>query len=248
VSRRLAIVQSNYIPWKGYFDLLNLADEFILYDHVQYTRNDWRNRNRIKTPQGVQWLSIPVRLSGRFGQTIDETEVATPAWARAHWKTLVQNYSGAAYFAAYRDRFEELYLGLRETRLSAINFRFIEVVCQILGIRTRISWSRDYRLVPGRTEVLVDLCRQVGATEYISGPKARAYIEEDVFTAKGVRLTWMDYSGYPEYAQVHPPFEHAVTVLDLIFHLGPEAPRYMKSFGARNGMPGLPQPGGVDAV
>jgi hypothetical protein len=232
VSRKtIAIVQSCYIPWKGYFDLINLVDEFILYDDRQFTRRDWRNRNRIKTPQGSQWLTIPVEVKGRYHQRIDETHVSDPRWADHHWRSLVQNYSGAPHFDAYRDRVENLYRAADEQRLSLINRRFLEEVCDLLGITTTLAWSTDYRVEGAKTERLVALCRAAGATHYVSGPRAREYMEEERFAEAGIELSYVSYEGYPEYDQLHPPFDHFVTILDLLFHVGPNAPRYMKSFG-----------------
>jgi hypothetical protein len=227
MSRKAAIVQSNYIPWKGYFDLIRQVDEFILYDDVQYTRRDWRNRNLIKTPQGLQWLTIPVEVKGKYFQTIRETRIADPAWVERHWNSLLHNYGRALCLEAYRATLEELYLGCTESLLSLVNHRFLTTLCRLLGIGTRISWSSDYRLVPGKTERLVELCTQVGADEYISGPSARCYIASELFAEANVRLTWMDYEGYPEYPQLFGPFEHGVSVLDLLLNCGPDAPKYL---------------------
>ena len=228
--KRVAIVQSNYIPWKGYFDLIHSVDEFILYDDVQFTRRDWRNRNLIKTPRGLQWLTIPVAAKGQFEQKICDTQISDPHWGAKHWRSLEHNYAKTPYFALYRPLLEPLYAG-RELSLSAVNHRFIVAICGILGIATRISWSMDYRpLKEGKTERLVDLCKRAGATEYLSGPAARDYIEPALFEAAGMALSFYDYAGYPEYPQRFGKFEHGVTVLDLLFNTGPQAPRYMKSF------------------
>jgi hypothetical protein len=229
MSKTVAIVQSNYIPWKGYFDLIARVDEFVLYDDMQYTRRDWRNRNRVKTPHGVQWLTVPVEVKGKYHQRIKDTLVSDRAWARSHWQTIQHSYARAPHFASYRDRLAELYARAGAlTRLSEINCLFLTAICGMLGIRTRISWSMDYRLADERTERLVEICRQAGATEYVSGPAARAYMDESRFAAAGIALTYMDYAGYPEYPQLYPPFEHAVSVLDLILNTGEDAPAFMK--------------------
>ncbi len=230
MSKKVAVVQSNYIPWKGYFDLINSVDEFILFDHMQYTRRDWRNRNKIKTPTGTIWLTIPVVAKGRYLQKISETEISNPEWNQAHWKTIVHNYARARCFGTYRDVLEQLYLGSTETFLSQVNYRFIAAICDLLGIRTKLSRSVDYELTEGKTRRLVELCRQAGAAEYISGPSAKGYLEEELFEQAGIKLTYMDYSGYPEYHQLFPPFDHFVSILDLLFNEGAEAKRYMKSF------------------
>lgn len=229
-GKTVAIVQSSYIPWKGYFDLIGLADEFILLDDAQYTRRDWRNRNLIKTADGPKWLTIPVDVKGKYHQRICETHVADTNWASRHWKTIVHNYTPSPYFGEYRDHFERLYLGCEERMLSAINYRFLAGVCSMLGIETTMKWSMDYGGKGAKTERLVGLCKRAGATVYLTGPRARDYLDETAFLEADIAVKYMDYSGYPEYPQLHPPFEHQVTVVDLIFNTGEAAPRYLKSF------------------
>ena len=226
----MAIVQSNYIPWKGYFDLINLVDEFVLFDDMQYTRRDWRNRNLIKTPAGLKWLTIPVAVKGNYFQKIRDTRISDPGWARKHWQSIVHSYSKAKHFTLYRDVFEQLYLGTEETFLSRVNYLFLTAICKILGVNTKFSWSEDYISTEGKTERLVSICKQAGATTYISGPAARDYLEETLFNDAHIFVEYMDYSSYPEYKQLTPPFEHRVSIIDLIFNEGPDATKYMKSF------------------
>lgn len=227
-QKTVAIVQSNYIPWKGYFDLIDRVDEFILYDDVQYTRRDWRNRNKIKTPNGLQWLTIPVRVTGKFFQPIKDTQVRDQHWRKEHWKSIAQNYARAPYFDDYAPHIEPLYADSDETYLSRINYTFLTALCELLEIDTDLRWSSDYELVEGKTERLVSLCQQAGATRYLSGPAAQAYMDESLFAQAGIELAYMDYSGYPEYEQLHPPFEHGVSILDVLFNTGPNAPRYVR--------------------
>jgi WbqC-like protein family len=229
-TKRIAIVQSSYIPWKGYFDLIHVVDEFVLFDDVQFTRRDWRNRNRIKTRSGSAWLTIPVEAKGQYLAPIKDIRVSEPGWAERHWKTIRANYARAPFFATYANRLERVFADCVDTRLSAINARWIHEICSILGIETKITWSMDYTVVDGRTERLVSLCQQAGAAVYISGPSARAYLEPARFDAAGIELVYFDYSGYPEYSQLFPPFDHFVSVLDLILNEGPGATRYMLSF------------------
>ena len=226
--KKLAIVQSNYIPWKGYFDLIAAVDEFILYDDVQYTRRDWRNRNKIKTPQGLQWLTVPVLVKGKYHQKIRDTEINDLDWSLLHWKTLVQNYRHAPYFEEIAALLEPLYLKESYTHLSQLNSHFIRVICNYLGIKTVISNSSSYSLCNDKTERLADLCVQTNSTEYISGPAAKGYIDEHIFTERGIKLIWFDYSGYQEYSQLWGKFIHGVSILDLLFNCGKEAPRYMR--------------------
>ncbi len=228
--KRVAILQSNYIPWKGYFDLINAVDEFIFYDDVQYTHHDWRNRNQIKTEKGRDWISIPIKTGGNFGQRIDEAQVSDTAWPRKHWDRLRQVYRQAGHFRTYSKQFEELFLGCSETYLSRINRRFIDAINAMLGIKTPMTWSTDYQLIDGKSERLVSLCRQAGATVYVSGPSAADYLQQDLFTQAGIAVEWADYTGYPPYRQLYGDFQHGVSVIDLIFNEGPDAPKYMKSF------------------
>lgn len=228
--KRIAILQSNYIPWKGYFDLINCVDEFVIYDDMQYTRRDWRNRNKIKTPQGVKWLSIPVQVKGKYYQKISDTVVSDKSWAATHWQTIKQYYSKSEFFADYRDPIEECYLGSCDENLSLINARFIKAISSILDIQTRITWSSDYELIEGRTERLLGICQQAGAGIYVSGPAAKDYFNKSLAEKMAIQVEWMDYSGYPEYRQLYPPFEHGVSILDLIFNEGPRAMSLMKTF------------------
>lgn len=227
--KKVAILQSNYIPWKGYFDLIAAVDEFILYDDVQFTRRDWRNRNRIKTPQGLQWLTVPVKVSGKYHQSIRETEIDGPHWAEKHWKALAQNYARAPHFSEVAAFIEPLYHRPGYALLSDLNRLLIVAICGFLGITTRIRGSSDYTLKDGRTERLADLCLQAGGTEYVSGPSARAYLDEGVFAERGIKVTWFDYAGFPEYPQLWGEFTHEVTVLDLLFNTGLGAPGYMRN-------------------
>jgi hypothetical protein len=227
VPKRIAIVQSSYIPWKGYFDLIASVDEFVLYDDAQFTKRDWRNRNRIKTPHGLLWLTVPVVVKGRFQQSVRETQVTDVRWTGKHWRSIRASYARAPFFEHYQAALEELFLGAVDHRLSAINHRFLIGLCRLLGIETRLTWSMDYEPQGSSTASLVGICLKAGANEYLSGPSARAYLDEQQFQEAGIAVTYADYTGYAEYPQLHPPFVHGVSVIDLIVHTGPDARRFM---------------------
>lgn len=229
-AKKVAIVQSNYVPWKGYFDLINWVDEFILLDNVQYTHGHWRNRNRIKTPSGLNWLTIPVYVKGKLSQKIKDTKIADNRWRTKHWKTIQQNYRNSKFFNLYKRTFENLYLGYEEIYLSEINYRFIKKICDLLGIKTKISWSMLYHTMEQKTERVISLCKSSGATMYLSGPAAKNYLAENRFKEESIELEYMDYSGYRPYRQLFPPFIHEVSILDLLFNEGPNATNFMKSF------------------
>lgn len=232
MNKRIAILQSNYIPWKGYFDIIGMVDEFVFYDDVQYTKQDWRNRNLIKTPQGKQWVSIPVIAD--FGQSIKETRIARKDWASKHWKTISQNYSKTPFFSWCREWLEKLYVQQKDAEfLSATNQRFIATMCGILEIATKLRCSTEFRLGEGKSERLMEICLQANATHYLSGPAAQGYLDVDMFARNGIRVEWMDYTGYPEYPQMYPPFEHGVSIVDLFMNAGPAAREYMKFWKVR---------------
>ena len=227
--KKVAILQSNYIPWKGYFDMIAAVDEFIIYDDVQFTKNDWRNRNKIKTPNGVQWISIPIRHA-HLDQKINETKITDNRWSDKHWKTLKQNYSRAECFSEYSSTIAETYQQAAEFELlSDVNLLFIRAICKLLNIKTRISLCTDYKMVGDRVERLVNLCEQLSANVYLSGPAAKSYLDESKFLNSGIAVEWMDYSGYTEYSQLYPPFEHGVSILDLIFNSGKLSRQFMKT-------------------
>ncbi|MBI2841612.1 MAG: WbqC family protein [Acidobacteria bacterium] len=220
--KRAAIIQSCYIPWKGYFDIINSVDEFVLYDDAQYTKNDWRNRNLIKVPSGTLWLTIPVGISRRFGQAVREVPVRDGRWARRHWKSLRTYYARAHHFDEFSSRLDALYdQAQREDLLTNVNELFIRAICEWLGISTRISRSSEYACQGDRTERLVSLCHQLAAEEYLTGPAARNYLDEGQFLRSGIRVRWMDYGGYPVHRQRYsPPFIHQVSILDLLLNEG----------------------------
>lgn len=207
--------------------MIRFVDEFILLDDVQYT-HDWRNRNRIKTKEGLKWLTIPVRLNS-LQDRIKDVRVVNDAWRRKHWTAFQHNYSRAVYFEVYKDWLRQLYLEEDDSYLTRINHRFLTAINSVLGISTKLSWSSDYAVEGKKDERVLNLCKAAGATHYISGPAAKAYLDEKKFSAAGIVLRWMDYSGYPEYRQLYPPFEHGVTILDLLLNEGPNVLNYMQS-------------------
>lgn len=224
--KKVAILQSNYIPWKGYFDMIAAVDEFILYDDMQFTKNDWRNRNKIKTPNGIEWITIPVGQN--INRRIRDVLIPDERWQKKHWRTLEANYRRATHFEEISGWLAPMYLEACYKNLSELNRDFITAVCKYLGITTKLSNSMDYPLIEGKTTRLLDLCRQAGANEYISGLAAKDYIEEEYFFESGIKLTWFDYANYPEYAQLWGEFIHDVTILDLLFNCGKDSTMFMK--------------------
>lgn len=215
--KRIALLQSNYIPWKGYFDLINDVDEFYIYDEVQYTKNDWRNRNQILTPQGKKWLTIPVRHE-YLGQPIEEVRVANINWGKKHWNAIKTNYGKAPNFKNYAPKFEEFYLSTNLELLTEINEKLIRMVCEILDITTPIKRSQPFNLEGDKNERIIELCKKVNAKEYVSGPAAKDYANENLFHSNNIQLTWYEYKFPSNYSQLNSiVFDPYVSVLDYLF-------------------------------
>jgi len=227
--RKLAIIQSSYIPWKGYFDIIKEVDVFVFLEDVQFTKQDWRNRNKVKTKDGARWLSVPVKASKHhMRQKICEVMVDSNSnWQKKHFYTFQMNCSKARYYANYKYLIEDFYLNKKWQYLSEMNMYMTKKICEALGIEAEFYNSKDFDFEGRRTDKLVNMCRRFGADYYLSGPAAKGYIEPGKFEKAGIVLEYKDYSGYPEYNQLYPPFDHYVTVLDVIFNCGPEAPFYI---------------------
>jgi hypothetical protein len=224
--KKVAILQSSYIPWKGFFDIIHDVDLFLFYDDVQFTSRDWRTRNKIKTPNGTLWLTVPV--GSDRDRLICEVALQDPYWAAKHWKTLAQFYAKAPYFKKYRAFFEHLYLERQWSTLSELNQHLTTAIArELLGITTQFGDSRAYPVEGQKFDRIFNLLQAAGAGHYVSGPSAKDYIDESCMQAASIELVYKSYAGYPEYPQFHPPFEHAVSILDLLFHTGADAPWYI---------------------
>ncbi|MFM7681277.1 MAG: WbqC family protein [Bacteroidota bacterium] len=225
--KKIAILQSNYIPWKGYFDIIKMADVFVFYDEVQYTKNDWRNRNQIKTPTGLSWLTIPV-LQNTLNQKINETIVSQFNWNKKHWNSITYNYSKAPFFKTLENEFEQLYSSIETKNLSEINQNFIKKIANYLKIETDIIDSTTLNLAGDKNERLIEAVKKLNGTHYISGPSAKSYLDVKKFEAESIQVEWVDYIGYPEYSQLYGDFKHNVSILDLIFNEGSNANNFLK--------------------
>jgi hypothetical protein len=224
--KTVAILQSNYIPWKGYFSIIKASDLFIFHDDLQYTKQDWRNRNTIKTSSGLKWLTIPCG-SNEHRQICDVT-IPDNSWQKNHWNCIYDAYHKAPYFKRYSSFFEKIYLDIRWHDLSAFNQYIIQYIArEYLNITTQFDDSRVYNLKETKEKRVLELLKATKATDYVSGPAAKSYIHEDFFSKQGITVHWMNYNQYKIYNQFHTPFEHKVSVIDLLFHVGPKAKNYL---------------------
>lgn len=200
--KKVGIIQSNYIPWMGYFEFIEKCDEFILLDDVQYTRRDWRNRNKIRTRHGDIWLTIPLKQTGNYEAKICEMEVSVPMWDRRHFDTLRQSYRTSKYWKKYEDELEWTYID-SPSSLSLINHRFLTLGLGWLKVNTPISWSSQYQSQGSKSEKLISLCKSSGATHYISGPSAKNYLDEKKFNDADISVEWMQYKNWPKLSFLH---------------------------------------------
>jgi hypothetical protein len=225
------ILQPSYIPWRGYFDQIRKADLFIFYDDVQYDKRGWRNRNRIKTLRGPQWLSIPVYNKGAQVEHIPINEIKIcwdDAWNQSHWKSIDFAYKKAPHFSEYAEKIEAMY-STHPEYLADFTIDTTIQLARMLGIsHTQFKRSSEIPGITGaKTERLVQILKAVGATHYISGPSAQDYIDNVQFEEAGITLEYMAYH-YPEYPQLYPPYDPQVTVLDLMFMTGDKALTYFE--------------------
>ena len=222
-ARRIAILQSCYLPWKGYFDIIGSVDVFVIYDDVQYSKNHWHNRNLVKTASGTTWLTIPVSKADSAFQPIDTVTIPHP-FAEKHWRTIRQTYARAPFMAEVETLLYPLYERAADmTLLTDVNVLFLKAISAHLGFDTRFVRSSDLQAGGGQTERLINICRQLGGTRYLSGPAAASYIRQEEFDAAGIALEWMDYSGYRSYRQLYGDFVPAVSIVDLLLNTGPQA-------------------------
>jgi hypothetical protein len=220
------ILQPSYIPWRGFFHQVQKADVFVFYDDVQYDDRGWRNRNRVKTAGGTQWLTIPVFSRGVQVEATPIHEVPIcwdRPWPRKHWSTIRHAYARAPFFARYAGLVESFY-ARHDALLADFVIDFIVALSRELGLgSTRFVRSSALGVEGGRMERLVGILEAVGARHYVSGPSARAYVDEAMLAAAGMTVEYMSYD-YPEYEQLHPPYDPQVSILDLLFMKGPDAP------------------------
>ena len=217
----VVIHQPNYVPGLTYFSKIAMADAFVLLDDVGYSKNNWTNRNRVKTAHGPKWLTVPVITAGRLGQPIAETETLDSGWEEKHWQTLVSNYSPAPFFDRYEQDMRAVYSERREL-LATLNEGLIRRIATWLGLDTPMVRSSDLGASGHGTDLLVSICRALDAGEYLSGPGGRRYMDEELFQQAGVRLRFHEFEDRP-YPQLFGDFVGGLSALDALFNMGESA-------------------------
>lgn len=225
----VVILQPSYIPWRGYFDQIHRADLFIFFDDVQYDKHGWRNRNQIKTSQGKQWITIPVHSKGvTAGIQIKDVRIDwSKSWPKKHLNALTFSYAKAPFFRSFQPWLASVY-ERRDQFLADFTIHTTVELAGMLGItNTKFMRSSEIPGIDGqKTDRLIQILQHVGAKHYLSGPSARDYVEQEKFDEAGIALEFIQYD-YPEYSQLHPPYDPFVTILDLLFITGDDALSYI---------------------
>lgn len=217
----VAIHQPEHMPWLGFFEKLVRADVFVVLDDVQFSKGDFQNRNRVKGPGGASWLTVPV--AHRFGQKINEVEIAGDAWRAKHWKTLRSCYSRAAHFEEFADAFEELY-ARSWAKLSELNVEAIRVLARAFGVEKEFVFSSALGAVGHKSELVLNICMAVGATHYYSGRAGGTYLDADAFRREGIQIVVQEFE-HPTYEQLfmnEQGFVPNLSAVDLLFNRGAE--------------------------
>jgi hypothetical protein len=218
-GRTVVILQPGYLPWLGFFDQMCKSDVFVIYDDVQFDKHGWRNRNRIKTPQGVQWLTIPVLTKGR-GKQINKDVLINNAdrWSNRHISALIQNYSKAPFFQSYIGLFEEIY-ARNWKYLIDLNMAVIRGLMREIGLERKIVFSSELGIPGGKTDRLVAMCANLGAQTFLEGDAGQSYLDDSLFRANHIRVEFHRYN-HPVYRQLYGDFVSHLSVVDLLLNHG----------------------------
>lgn len=218
----VGILQPSYLPWLGYIEQIARCDVFVFYDDVQYDKGGWRNRNRIKVPGGPHWLTVPVLSKGRSFPLVRDTRIDnTRSWARDHLRTLAQYYSKAPYFDRYFPQLSAI-LSRQWELLALLDREIIEWLCGALGVGTPLRWSSELGVAGDRLDRLIGIVKHFGGDVFYEGAAGKSYIPPEYFESNGVRVEFQDYV-HPAYPQLHGAFVSHLSVLDLLFNVGPDS-------------------------
>ena len=217
--KTLVVLQPGYLPWLGFFDQMRRSDTFVYYDDVQFDKHGWRNRNRVKSESGPQWLTVPVLHRGQGQPLIIDTLIDTRSgWARKHAGTLRQYYAKAPYLKRYLPELEEL-LNRPWTHLVDLDIAVVDLLAGWLKLTPTVLRASQLGIGGTQSERLINLCVHLGANRYLSGNAASDYLDVAAFAARGIDVTWQDYH-HPVYPQQHGPFLPYLSAIDLLLNCG----------------------------
>lgn len=223
----ISINQPAYLPWLGYFHRIAISDAHIVLDNVQFEKNSFTNRNRVRTAQGWCWLTVPIKTAGRFGAlAICDVEIDNDRpWAKKHWTTLVSNYSRAPFFSTHAAFFEDVYQR-HWVKLQDLCWMITEYLLEAFEIRTAIHFSSEIGATGKKDELVLNLCRAMRGNVYLSGPLGRNYLRETLFIEHNIEVRYHEFEPVL-YKQVYSGFERSLSALDLLFNAGPKSRELM---------------------
>ena len=230
--KKIAISQSNYIPWRGYFDLINSVDEFVFFDEVQYTRRDWRNRNKIIINNKEKWLTVPVNSKGNYKQPISKIEVFDSLCFQKHLEIIRHNYQKAEYFNDVFEKIEELFNSINLQNLSKINQYLIIEICKLIDIQTLFHDSKNIMKnfeFENPNDKLLNICNHLKCNHYYTGPSAKNYIDEKKFNSNNIEIIWLDYGKDKKYKQFSNNFIERLSIIDCLMHCGFNANKFLNT-------------------
>jgi hypothetical protein len=228
--KKIAILQSNYIPWRGYFDLINYVDEFIFFDEVQYTRRDWRNRNLIRNKEKKFWITIPVMSKGNYFSKILDIKISDNNWFKKHIDLFNENYKNAKYFIEIFSFFKEMYNKNQQSNLYLINRNIIIEICKYIKINTKFNFSEDIEIKlkeNNPTLRLIEICKKQKASIYVTGPAAESYLDKNLFSKENIKIKFFDYKECKEYEQLGQKFIPKLSIADCLFNCGSNKKNYL---------------------
>ena len=225
---KISIHQPGYLPWIGFFDKIACSDIFVLLDNVQYQKNYFDNRNKIKTKKGWIWLTVPVKY--RFGQKLNEVEIENNIkWPEKHYKTLITNYSRAPYFSEYFSFFDEIYNKRKWKNLIDLNLTLINYIKEKMGIKTKLKRSSEFKTAGEKGDRILEICQKLKADFYLSGKFGRNYLDEKKFEEKNIKVDYQEFE-HPVYPQIFGDFIPGLSAIDLLFNCGPESRKYLYNY------------------
>lgn len=227
---KIAISQSNYLPWKGYFDLIQSVDEFVFFDEVQFTRRDWRNRNVIRNLNKKNWITVPVKNKGNYKEIISNIEVYNNNWKNSHLDLIKQCYSKSEHFEEIYNFFSGCYSNIDTDKLSEINKSIIIKICNFLNFNTPFVDSKNIDKTKNKisaSERLLEICISRKANIYVSGSAAKNYLDEKLFNKNGVEVNWFDYGNSKVYKQPFKDFYENLSIVDCLMNCGKDKDKFL---------------------
>ena len=226
--KKIAISQSNYLPWKGYFELINYVDEFIFFDEVQYTRRDWRNRNILLKNGKKIWITLPIKNKNNYKEKISNMIIDDIKWKKNHLDLIKNCYSKSKYFNEIYDFIRNTIQTNHAIKLSEINQNLIKSICDRLDIKNSFSFSSEIvKSKKNASERLLEICKIKNCKIYVTGPNAKNYLNQNLFEKNGIKIEWYNYGITKKYYQINETFQPNLSIIDCLMNCGFNKKKFM---------------------